>query len=279
MTHYSTMLKEDTDISHTDTDHPPLTAIINRVQSLRHSSIALAVFFGLTAVAVIAEPFGTDGQLSVGLRIFFWSFLIGVSIVCGAVFDEISYRLVRPLVAWRAALVASVLMTLIFAPFVYLWSRAMAVLGGTLDPQMPSIALNVLVPTLTVYSVIHVVRPHLRAPEAAAAAPEEEPLPRLFDRLEVSQATVYRLSANDHLTDVATDRGLEQIRMRFADAVGEMAPMPGCHVHRSHWVPLDAVDAVQRRGGKLLVKLVNGDELPVSRTYRPRLEEARPDLF
>ena len=58
MTHYSTMLKEETDISHTDTDLPPLTAIINRVQSLRHSRIALAVFFGLTAVAVIAPIIG-----------------------------------------------------------------------------------------------------------------------------------------------------------------------------------------------------------------------------
>ncbi|WP_417522974.1 LytTR family DNA-binding domain-containing protein [Marinovum sp.] len=257
-----------------------MAAIIQRVQGLRDSRIALAVFFGLSAVAVTAQPFGTYGQLEFGMRVVFWSVLIGISIVCGAVFDEISYRIVKPLVPWRAALVASVLMTLTFAPLVYLWSGVMALLGAGLDPKLWSIMINTFVPTLTVYSVIHLLRPYLSdAPVTEEEAEETEPQPRLFNRLAWSEAKVYRLSANDHLTEVATDRGVEQIRMRFADAVEEMDPVPGCHVHRSHWVPLEAVDAVQRRSGKLMVQLVNGDELPVSRTYRPRLEEARPDLF
>ncbi|WP_323763656.1 LytTR family DNA-binding domain-containing protein [Marinovum sp.] len=274
------MLNQETHLSESSTDHAALTAIRDRVLGLRHSRVALAVYFGLTTVAVIAQPYGTSGELDLGLRVLFWSVLIAISMICGAAFDEISYRIVQPLVRWRAALVASVLMTLVFAPMVFVWSRVIGLLGGGLDPQFWSLLLNTFVPTLTVYSVIHVLRPHLRDGAAdTGAAPEPEPLPRLVQRLDRPRATIYRLSANDHLTDVATDQGLEQIRMRFADAVEEMAPLAGCHVHRSHWVPLEAVETVQRRGGKVLVTLVNGDELPVSRTYRPRLEAARPDLF
>lgn len=274
------MLNQDTHLSESRAGQEAVTAIRDRVLGLRHSRVALAVYFGLTAVAVIAQPFGTAGELDLGLRVLFWSVLIAVSMICGAAFDEISYRIVQPLVPWRAALVASVLMTLVFAPAVYGWSHIIAWLGGGLDPQFWSLLLNTFVPTLTVYAVIHVLRPRLL--EYAPAKPPQpapDPLPRLMQRLDRPQARVFRLSANDHLIDVVTDLGLEQLRMRFADAVDEMAGVPGCHVHRSHWVALDAVDSLQRRGGKLMVTLVNGDELPVSRTYRPRLEEARPDLF
>ncbi len=271
---------------HEPADRGSLTAILARALALRSSPIALSMFLGLTAVAVIAQPFDTHGALSLPLRGLYWSVLIAVSIVAGATCDEISYRLSHPRVPWQAALIAALLMTATFAPFVYLWSQVLILLGGGLDPQFWSMVLHVFVPSLTVYSVIHALRPYLH-PAGAEASPEVEaapgtepdPLPRLFSRLNHPQAIVYRVSANDHLTLVATDRGVEQIRMRFADAVEEMAPVAGCHVHRSHWVPLEAVDAVERRSGKLMVKLINGDELPVSRTYRPRLEEARPELF
>ncbi|MEZ5714276.1 MAG: LytTR family DNA-binding domain-containing protein [Paracoccaceae bacterium] len=65
------------------------------------------------------------------------------------------------------------------------------------------------------------------------------------------------------------------IRLRFSDAIAEMEPMQGYCTHRSHWVSHAAISGVEREPGKLFLRLVNGDRVPVSRKYRPELEKAR----
>ena len=42
----------------------------------------------------------------------------------------------------------------------------------------------------------------------------------------------------------------------------------GMRIHRSHWVAFDAVEALEREGAKLLVKMRGGAVLPVSRMCR-----------
>lgn len=267
--------------------HKPrlLDAVGRRLGGLGHSKISLAVFLGLTAVAVVAEPFGTHGALGVVSRVIYWSIVVGVSIIAGSVFDEVSIQLDQEPRSWRVPLRAAAMMALAYTPFIVLVSKVFVLLGAPLRAYPPIIFLYSAVVSLTVYSVIHVLRPHLRDPAEAEGVPEEAPAehlpvqPRLAQRLRCPDVTIYRISASDHMTEVATSHGTERIRLRFADAVTEMDPVPGTCVHRSHWVMLSAVTGVMRREGKLCVTLENGDELPVSRTYRPALEAAIPDLF
>jgi DNA-binding LytR/AlgR family response regulator len=71
-----------------------------------------------------------------------------------------------------------------------------------------------------------------------------------------------------------TDRGTETLRLRLSDAIDEMEPVEGLCTHRSHWVALAAITASERRQGKLFVRLSNGERVPVTRTYAPKLEAA-----
>ena len=54
--------------------------------------------------------------------------------------------------------------------------------------------------------------------------------------------------------------------MRFADAVTELSDR-GLQVHRSYWVAKRCMKRLVRRDGRTILRLVTGQELPVSRTY------------
>lgn len=81
------------------------------------------------------------------------------------------------------------------------------------------------------------------------------------------------LSMHDHYLEVVTDAGKDMILKRMGDAVAELSDYPGLHIHRSHWVALDAVDALERENGKTLAILRDGRKLPVSRSKAPELKQ------
>ena len=110
------------------------------------------------------------------------------------------------------------------------------------------------------------------AEEEAADLPR---LPRLLDRLPEDVAgEVFRLSGRDHHVEVVTATGTATVRMRFSDAIAEMEPVRGHCAHRSHWVSEAAIRDVERDGAKIFLRLVNDDQVPVSRKYKPHLEDA-----
>lgn len=100
------------------------------------------------------------------------------------------------------------------------------------------------------------------------------PRARLAERLPSPGAQILRLTVEDHFVDVVTSEGTERLRMRFADAVAEMEPIVGHITHRSHWVSADSIDRAERKAGRWVLRLVNGDTVPVSRGCQPALIEA-----
>ncbi len=110
-----------------------------------------------------------------------------------------------------------------------------------------------------------------------AYAPREDVVirPRMTKRLPASfNGEIYRLTVRDHNVDIVTSDGTFTIRSRFTDAIDEMEPMPGHCTHRSHWVTEAAIVGAERAAGKTHLRLKNGDLVPVSRKYRPMLEQA-----
>ncbi|SHI41193.1 transcriptional regulator, LytTR family [Ruegeria lacuscaerulensis ITI-1157] len=98
--------------------------------------------------------------------------------------------------------------------------------------------------------------------------------PRLVRRLpEGFEGQILRLTGRDHYVDVVTTHGMYTIRSRLADAIAEMEPVIGHCTHRSHWVAEAAVQGMEKSEGKLFLRLANGDRVPVSRKYKPQLEE------
>ena len=80
------------------------------------------------------------------------------------------------------------------------------------------------------------------------------------------------LKAQEHYTNVVTAQGSALVYMRFSDAVAlASAGIEGVQIHRSYWVAYAAIQGFERVDGRTLVRLVNDETLPVSRTYQTQV--------
>jgi len=112
---------------------------------------------------------------------------------------------------------------------------------------------------------------HSPAPTDSAPAPTA---PGLMAKLPASmRGAVVALRAEQHYLRVYTASGDCLILYRLSDAVHDLGAA-GLQVHRSHWVAHEAVRKMlgSRTAPRLL--LVNGLEVPVSRSYRKSAEAA-----
>ena len=82
---------------------------------------------------------------------------------------------------------------------------------------------------------------------------------------------VIALEMEDHYVRVHTPAASTLVLMRMGDAVAELSGTDGLRVHRSWWAARGAVSEVERRGRTVLLRLVNGLEVPVARGRLPGL--------
>ena len=87
-------------------------------------------------------------------------------------------------------------------------------------------------------------------------------------------ADLWAISSEDHYLRVHTDRGEEMILMRLADAIRELGEDNGLQTHRSWWVSRTGIRSARREGGRVLLELKSGEDVPVSRSYQPALKDA-----
>lgn len=93
--------------------------------------------------------------------------------------------------------------------------------------------------------------------------------PRLLERLSgVGKTEILALKAEDHYTRVFTNDREHLIYVMFKEAIREMDDRPGLQVHRSYWVCFDAIETYMEKGHKAKVRLKNGQDIPVSRSFR-----------
>lgn len=85
---------------------------------------------------------------------------------------------------------------------------------------------------------------------------------------------VISLVAQDHYVEVTTTLGTGLVLSRLSDAIAELSHRPGAQLHRSHWVARAHVRALVRGGGRPLVRLSDGRELPVSEARLPKVRRA-----
>lgn len=136
---------------------------------------------------------------------------------------------------------------------------------------------QVFVLTAVLIGAISMIHKAVQKPgEAATPAPTHAPqtagqnflkrlAPNLGDEL-------LCLSMEDHYLRAFTTKGDQLILMRLKDAAVELDDYPGLQVHRSHWVALDAISEARRDGRRILLKLKNDHEVPVSRSYVDELK-------
>lgn len=252
----------------------------------------------LVAGATIAGPFGTYEELSVSGRLLYW----GVAILgCGAIMEALLIAaLTHPVLrlsAW-SRLVAAVLVGS-FPAAVLILTLEHTLRGYTPTPHFALriwflvLGVALLVSLVEYRAALRPVRgsaPHdAKAPEAGAdaappasdnelqapAAPGPAPPGALFFRAldPALGRSLVSLTKQDHYLQVVTREGEALILKRMADAVAELDGYPGMQIHRSHWVALDAVEAVEREAGRWLMRLCDGRRLPISRS---RINALRP---
>jgi hypothetical protein len=105
-------------------------------------------------------------------------------------------------------------------------------------------------------------------PATPRAAPEvpQAALDPIYAKMRPEvRGPILAVQAEAHFIRVHTTRGQDLIHHRFGEAVEALAPVPGERVHRSWWVAADAVD--QRASNGTMLRLVNGLEVPIGRTY------------
>ncbi len=115
--------------------------------------------------------------------------------------------------------------------------------------------------------------PAAPAQREATTGDEADGTARFRERLplHLRGARLIAVASEDHYLRVHTDAGEALILMRLADALAELAQVPGAQTHRSWWVAKDAVTAVDRGAGKATLTLAGGIQAPVSRSFLPVL--------
>ncbi|MDX1742426.1 MAG: LytTR family DNA-binding domain-containing protein [Ruegeria sp.] len=229
------------------------------------SVVAGLVFPPLLACAF--QPFPML-YLSFSERLVFWFGVMGLALFVIWVSKTVTRTyFADAYFSWRdAALVALILG--LFVPSMWLLSYLLFSLAGQPAPGMLSVArYGALLATGLVLTRGY--------NQPTAPLSETAPVsPRLAKRLPGSfRGQIYRLTVRDHFVDVVTTEGTFTIRSRFTDAIAEMEPVSGHCTHRSHWVTDAAIDRVEKRGGKTFLRLKNKDLVPVSRKYKPQLEQ------
>jgi hypothetical protein len=245
-------------------------------------SAATGVVWALAMlIAVVAGPFGTFEAMTVEQRAVFWGVIISISVVFGYTMRGLACLLVGHDQPMLFDLVATMGMTLLFSPVVFVFSVFFSHLTGVEMPSTTQLVFYVFVISLGVYVLRRLVPgiepttyTFLQQESGSVDLPESSE-PRLLRRLAPDvQGPVLRLSANDHHVEVVTEAGREVLRLRLADAINEMEPIEGVRPHRSHWVSLDAIEGVERKNAhKVYLTLKNGDKVPVSRSYREKMDE------
>ena len=253
--------------------------VLERVR-LGYQALGLAA-----AVAVLAwlGPFDTWGRLSLPDRVAFWTLATSVNWLFGLVLGSAAGLAFerRGGLAWAAAVVGGSAVAAVPGTAV-VW----LLVAAYMDHRMTGVAeiaslysqvivihlvLNALV-TWLIYGKSRRVgaRGEATSPHPTGESPSAPFLERLPARL---GRNLLHLHMQDHYVEVHTDEGGDLLLLRFRDALREVEGIDGAQVHRSHWVARAAVAGVERRNGRIALRLVNGSRVPVSRSFAPALRD------
>ena len=253
--------------------------VLERVH-LGYQALGLAA-----AVTVLAwlGPFDTWGSLSLPDRVGFWTLATSVNWLFGLVLGSAAGLVFdrRGVLAWAAAVIGGSAVAAVPGTAV-VW----LLVAAYMDHRMTEVAeiaslysqvivIHLVLNALVTWLIWGKPRPGGAQGEAASphpigestSAPFLERLPARLGR------NLLHLHMQDHYVEVHTDEGSDLLLLRFRDALREVEGIDGAQVHRSHWVARSAVAGVVRRNGRVALRLVNGNEVPVSRSFAPRLRD------
>lgn len=207
-------------------------------------------------------------------RLIFWLTLLVGGTVMGIAVMALARGL--PRLDGRPWLKAAVLTLMLWAPANLMVWTVIVLMRHT--PWDVDILVDNAGPVLLVsaaMTAINFLADQAPAQTHAAAAAGATP-PPFLERLPVRLrgAELYAVEAQDHYLRLHTSKGADLILMRLSDAIDELEGIEGAQTHRSWWVARDGVDDARRADGRATLRLKDGAEVPVSRTYVRALRQA-----
>ncbi|WP_338548893.1 LytTR family DNA-binding domain-containing protein [Roseovarius phycicola] len=240
------------------------------------SPVTGIVWLFTVVLTVLAGPFGTYDGMEFSARTLYWVSVVSLALLCGYVVRGVVLVMIGQERPALFDLAASIVVTVVFTPVLILVGRCVEGLLGGMPPEFPNVVLYTFAVAFAAYVSRRVV---VRAEECTYPFfdDEVEKEPRLVTRLSPEiRGKIIRISGQDHHVEIATSHGSETLRLRLTDAISEMDEVEGYCTHRSHWVARDAIVQVDRESShKISIVLSNGDVVPVSRKYKPGLENAQ----
>lgn len=113
---------------------------------------------------------------------------------------------------------------------------------------------------------------------AQEAVEGKKPSAPLLARLDPPlDGEVQWVEAQEHYVRIHTGKETRMVLNRFSDVIDTLDPSDGMQVHRSHWVAFSAIAHRHRDGANLRLRLKSGVLVPVSRSFRKRVESAIPE--
>ena len=137
---------------------------------------------------------------------------------------------------------------------------------------LPRLILSILMVSAALLALRRAVLREAATAEPLLVASVNASKTRFHDRLPfgMRSARIIAIEADDHYLRVHTEAGQAYLHMRLGDAVLELAGVDGMRVHRSWWVARSAVASARWRHGRGTLRLADGRDVPVSRTYASR---------
>ncbi len=267
-------------------NHPFLSSTLRELQLFIRSWRFWTTLSLVILIFAVSGPYGTLERMTFGIRLGYWLIIHAVTwaiAICFSIMAEILLRnhlahaLARMMIgSLIAALPIGFALGVIDFAFFGRWTE----MEDGFHRALFALPLCALFCLLT-YTAMHRQIAEVSAPPSPIPAPAASPVsePEILARLKPqNRGAILRLSVEDHYTDVVTTRGRELVLLRFADALRELGATPGLQVHRSHWVADAHVETLKRDGGRLVLIMKDGTEIPVSRTYADAVRSRFGDL-
>jgi hypothetical protein len=231
-------------------------------------------------------PFGTYNSLGLLERLAFW--MVGMAVI-GLLSVPAVDMVARAAPSWPVPVraLAGALIVGIPGVLVTVALRSFFHDAPPVSPaDLPRMYLYVTIVSALVGIPMNLVRE--RRSEATGARPLAPPVPAVTERswAPLSRSPFLRrippklgsdllyIATEDHYLRVTTSLGSDLILFRLSDAIAELGAAAGQQVHRSYWVARDAVASIERNGHRTSLVLIDGAEIPVSRTYLRNLRDA-----
>lgn len=261
---------------------------MREVLPLRWFATHLAVTLAVALVVGTLGPFGTFSQLGALDRYAYWLAIVPLNWLQILAFSSWlrSFALGAARSA-QAVVAASCAIAALPATFEVLWLEAQfrpdVAMPGPLElyGYVLMLSLAIAVPLADRFLLPRAQEPVVPEPSSAPAAQDPaaqnqaaDAAPFLTNLPERLGRELLCLEAEDHYLRVHTALGNDLVLCRLADAVARVGALEGRQVHRSYWVARRAVAGVERSGKKLALRLTNGLEVPVSRSFQRELRDA-----